>query len=169
VSTDKIRVVRVTEPDIPTVQSLAHRIWHDCYPRMISREQIAYMLELMYSTQVLQRELASGVVYELAWRGNKAIGYLSYSFDKRRGEVTLHKVYLLKRQQGKGFGQQLLEHVKTQAQQLQAKVISLRVNRFNLKAIRAYLDAGFVGAGKNVADIGGGFVMDDYLMRYRLK
>ena len=164
-----LKLTSVSVPDIPTVQALARKIWHDCYPGMISREQIAYMLDKMYSTRVIERELASGVFYGLAWRGSKAVGYLSYSFDQRRRELTLHKVYLLKKQQGKGFGQQLLEYVILKAQQLKAKTISLRVNRNNLKAITAYLDADFVVTGTSVADIGGGFVMDDYIMQCRLE
>jgi diamine N-acetyltransferase len=40
----------------------------------------------------------------------------------------------------------------------------LRVNRQNQQAIDAYLKHGFTVATLIVEDIGGGFVMDDYVM-----
>ena len=40
----------------------------------------------------------------------------------------------------------------------------LRVNRHNDAAIRAYRRAGFVIVASDCLPIGGGFVMDDYLM-----
>ena len=182
--TSVLELTKASKPDIPAIQSLASRIWHDCYPGIISNEQIAYMLEKMYGTAVIERELASGVAYELARCGGKTVGFLSYSIasgdiqpiskqrvigvsPRWRGtrDLTLHKLYLLKELQGKGFGQQLLRHVKSQARQLNAATISLRVNRNNQQAITAYQRAGFVVAETNVADIGGGFVMDDYIMK----
>jgi len=188
-ATMELTVHPATPSDIPAIQALAHRIWHDCYPSIISLEQIAYMLEKMYGTQVLERELASGVAYELARLGGEAVGFLSYSIpsgdrqpiskqpeigvrprcEKRTRELTLHKLYLLKELQGKGLGQQLLAHLKNQARELGAATISLRVNRQNQQAIAAYQRAGFVIVETNVADIGGGFVMDDYIMKCQMK
>jgi diamine N-acetyltransferase len=162
----QLTIVPAQVSDIPTLQSLAHRIWHACYPEIISREQITYMLEKMYGTEVIERELASGTIWELAHLGKEPVGYLSYSFDAATSELTLHKIYLLKELQGQGLGQQLLEHVKNRARQRQATAMSLRVNRGNLKAIAAYQRAGCFIAESNVADIGGGFVMDDYIMKW---
>jgi len=164
-ATKELTVLSAHASDIPAIQSLARQIWNDCYPGIISHEQIAYMLAKMYSTPVIERELASGVAYELARLGGEGVGFLSYSLELRTRELTLHKLYLLKEQQGKGLGQQLLEHVKRKARGLKAGTISLRVNRQNQKAIAAYQRAGFVVAETNVADIGGGFVMDDYIMK----
>lgn len=161
-------LIPASPADISTIQSLARRIWYDCYPGMITRQQIEYMLELMYSTQVIEKELASGTVYELAYRGTEAIGYVSYSLEEEGRQLTLHKLYVVRELQGRGLGQQLLEHVKRQACELNATQISLRVNRGNETAIKAYQRAGFVIASTDVADIGGGFVMDDYIMRCEL-
>ena len=48
------------------------------------------------------------------------------------------------------------------------KVLHLNVNRHNSAAIRAYERNGFHKANEMVTDIGGGFVMDDYIMEIRL-
>ena len=44
----------------------------------------------------------------------------------------------------------------------------LNVNRNNTKAIRAYERAGWHVAEEIVADIGNGYVMDDYVMSKQL-
>ncbi|MCY3022525.1 MAG: GNAT family N-acetyltransferase [Planctomycetota bacterium] len=153
-----------TASDIPAIQALARKIWYACYTEMISLEQIEYMLKRMYSTEAIEKELAAGVFWELASYRGETVGYVSCEFDKQTREVTLHKMYLLRELQGKGFGQQLLEQVKRRARELEAETITLRVNRHNEKAIKAYQRAGFAIARTNVADIGGGFVMDDYIL-----
>jgi len=152
---------------IPTIQALARRIWYDCYPGIITRQQIEYMLELMYSTQVIEKEIAAGVFWELVSYRGEAIGYVSCELDEQTRELHLHKLYLLKGLHGKGLGQQLLGHVKAKARELRAEAITLRVNRNNEKAVAAYKRAGFVVSAENVGDIGGGFVMDDYIMTWR--
>ena len=50
------------------------------------------------------------------------------------------------------------------ARRLGAPAVWLQVNKRNERAIGAYLKAGFEIIGEAVFDIGGGFVMDDYLM-----
>jgi ribosomal protein S18 acetylase RimI-like enzyme len=42
--------------------------------------------------------------------------------------------------------------------------VELRVNRSNHRALRAYRRAGFEVREAVVADIGGGFVMDDFIL-----
>jgi ribosomal protein S18 acetylase RimI-like enzyme len=44
----------------------------------------------------------------------------------------------------------------------------LQVNKRNEKAIKLYRRAGFAVREEIVVDIGGGFVMDDYVMEKRL-
>ena len=45
-----------------------------------------------------------------------------------------------------------------------AKEVRLQVNKANVRAQRAYERFGFVRIEEAVFDIGGGFVMDDYIM-----
>jgi RimJ/RimL family protein N-acetyltransferase len=47
--------------------------------------------------------------------------------------------------------------------------IYLTVNKRNTSSIEAYLRLGFSREGSQVADIGHGFVMDDYVMGRRLR
>jgi len=157
-----------TEADIPTLRSLAQQIWRDYYPAIITPDQIEYMLEWMYAPEVIRSELAAGIVWELILREAEPVGFLAYGHEAVAREVTLHKVYVQTALHGQGLGQLALAHVKAKAVAWNARRIVLRVNKRNERAIRAYERAGFTVAETLVSNIGGGFVMDDYLMALAL-
>ena len=152
-----------TEADIPLLRDLAQRIWRECYPGIITPEQIEFMLGWMYSDDEIRRQLATGIPWEIAEHDGAAIGYLSYQ-PEPDGRVKISKLYVLPAQQRRGHGRQLLAHICEQAHALGAHEIWLQVNKRNERAIGAYLKAGFHIAKEAVFDIGDGFVMDDYLM-----
>jgi ribosomal protein S18 acetylase RimI-like enzyme len=62
----------------------------------------------------------------------------------------------------------MLRHVIEQARASGATHVELRVNKGNARALAAYARAGFRIERSLVADIGGGFVMDDHVLRLDL-
>jgi diamine N-acetyltransferase len=157
-------VIRVAgEPDIPLIRQLADRIWRACYPGIISAAQIDYMLGWMYSEERLASDLRNGVRLELVEFAGSAVGYIGTEREAASGLLRLHKLYLLPECHGSGLGQRLLGHVQQLARDSGCRAVELRVNKSNHRAIRAYERAGFVLREAVVADIGGGFVMDDFI------
>ncbi len=156
------------EADIPVIRALAGRIWRASYSDLISSAQIEYMLERMYSAATLACELGEGVRYELAELKGQPVAYLATSVHVAARHVELHKLYLAPELHGRGFGQVMLRHALAGAVALGASRLELRVNRRNLRAQRAYERAGFKIAGEVCQDIGGGFVMDDFVMVHGL-
>jgi ribosomal protein S18 acetylase RimI-like enzyme len=152
-----------TAADIPLLRDLAARIWRLSYVEMISREQIDYMLEWMYSAEKIAEEMAGGVLWEVALLDKVPIGYLALVFYGTH-HAELSKLYLLPEHQGQGLGQQMLAHALDLARLHGCAEMRLRVNKNNDRALRAYERAGFQIADALVADIGGGFVMDDYVL-----
>ena len=65
---------------------------------------------------------------------------------------------------GRGVGRALIGHVEAAARADGARFLILAVNKGNVTAIAAYLACGFATREATVVDIGGGFVMDDYVM-----
>jgi hypothetical protein len=59
-STDDYKMVEAGEADIPAIRALARHIWPIAYGNILSEEQLAYMLQLMYSTEALQKQLQEG-------------------------------------------------------------------------------------------------------------
>jgi ribosomal protein S18 acetylase RimI-like enzyme len=91
-------------------------------------------------------------------------GFASYGPTSNAGELKLHKLYIHPECQREGFGTLLLRHVETTARQRGFTAVVLAVNKKNEKAIAAYLKNGFAVRESVIVDIGGGFVMDDYVM-----
>jgi ribosomal protein S18 acetylase RimI-like enzyme len=151
------------EDDIPALRALAERIWRGSYAEMISPEQMDYMLGRMYSEETIRRELAEGVLWELVWLSGEPIGFLSITFGTD-GVAKLNKLYLLPEFQGRGLGQGMLARVFAVAVERGAREVRLQVNKGNVRAQRVYERAGFRIAEAAVFDIGGGFVMDDFVM-----
>ncbi len=158
-------IVRATEADLPAISGLATVIWRACYPGIITSEQIDYMLARMYALEVLRDEIRSqGIRYDRLLVDGKLVGFASCGPTAKPGVMKLHKLYLLPELHGRGLGSRLLQHVEREVRAEGTRRLILSVNKRNAKAIAAYRRNGFVIADSVVTGIGGGFVMDDYIM-----
>jgi ribosomal protein S18 acetylase RimI-like enzyme len=153
-----------TTADIPLLQRLAHDIWHEHYPAIISVEQIDHMLGMMYASEVIEKELAAGTCWTLIQLDGENVGFISYTNDRVARLCKLHKLYVQVKHHGQGLGRAGLAHVMDMAAREGAREVSLFVNKRNSKAVRAYERAGFTIAESVVTPFGAGFVMDDYRM-----
>lgn len=149
--------------DFGSLRSLAERIWHHSYAGIISHEQIVYMLDWMYSEETIAREMAEGLHWELVRFDGLDAGYLSVTFGPD-GVAKLNKLYLLPELQGRGHAQAMLSHIFTLAAKRHSREVRLQVNKGNVRAQRAYERFGFRQIENAVFDIGGGYVMDDFIM-----
>ena len=165
---DQVAITRLDENDIDSLIPLAYRIWHAHYPAIITVEQIDYMLERGYTRQVILDEIDNqGVTWLAIKTGGTMIGFASVG-PYAPQTMKLHKLYLLPEYHGTGIGARALAEVERIARDNAASALVLNVNRHNVKAIRAYERAGWHVAGEVVADIGNGYVMDDYVMTKQL-
>jgi len=161
----------VIEPAAPEhlaeIASLAAVIWRAHYPGIISPAQIDYMLARMYDVDVMRREFQSGIVYERLLLDGQLRGFSSYG-AAAPNELKLHKLYIHPACQRRGFAALMLERVEEAARRRGCPVVVLTVNKRNANALAAYRKHGFAIRESVVADIGGGFVMDDYVMVKRI-
>jgi GNAT superfamily N-acetyltransferase len=162
-------IVRASEEHLPAISELAGVIWRACYPGIITNEQIDYMLARMYSLDVLRDEIRSqGIRYERLLLDGELAGFASYGPTSEPGVIKLHKLYLLPELHGRGLGSLLLQQVEREVRAGGVRRLMLSVNKRNAKAIAAYQRNGFRIVESVVTDIGGGFVMDDYIMAKKL-
>jgi diamine N-acetyltransferase len=155
--------------DIATIQQLAEIIWPEAYGKIISAEQLHYMLNLIYSKTSLEAQIEKGHQFIVAIENNEAIGFASFS-QKNDIETTtfrLHKIYVLPNVATKGIGSLLLSYVCNESIKQGAKLVELNVNKYN-PAMQFYLKKGFTVLKDEVIDIGAGYVMDDYVMVKKL-
>ncbi len=157
-----------TGADIPLLQHLAHTIWYAHYPGIITVEQIEYMLADGYSTEKIRHEMETeGISWLLVQLDGEAVGFAAFG-DYVDGCAKLHKLYLAPDQHGRGWGSRVLEEVERLATESGYRQIVLNVNKHNTKAIHCYQRCGYQVLESVVNDIGGGFVMDDYIMGKQL-
>jgi ribosomal protein S18 acetylase RimI-like enzyme len=78
--------------------------------------------------------------------------------------MKLDKLYVHPRLQRRGYGGMMIACASGFARRRGCDRLVLAVNKNNRSAIDAYLKHGFRIADAAVKDIGGGFVMDDYIM-----
>ena len=160
----EVWIESVGEADLPKVRDLAESIWRPSYAGLLSPGQIEYMLDWMYSLERLQRDWRSGVMFEWPIVNQIPVGYMATQIDSSAAVLHLHKLYVLPQFQGKGLGARLLEHAFQAAIQAGCRSVRLHVNKGNHRAIACYHRHGFFQEASVVNNIGGGYVMDDYVM-----
>lgn len=157
-----ISITKAHEGDLNAIANLADIIWREHYTPIIGPEQVQYMLDKFQSAQAMSEQLADGVEYYTLWLDDLLIGYLS--FYTKGNALFLSKIYILSQLRGQGIGQQVMEFIKEQAIKQGLERVTLTVNKNNAGSIAAYERMGFKKTDAVVMDIGGGFVMDDYVM-----
>ncbi|MEP6467062.1 MAG: GNAT family N-acetyltransferase [Parafilimonas sp.] len=147
--------------DIEIIQQLAHKIWPSAYGKILSADQLKYMIEVFYSESSLQKQFEEG--HFLVVEENKQpIAFADYSLLKD-AIYKLNKIYALPSEQGKGIGKLLMNDVIKRVKQNGATALRLNVNRSN-KAKQFYEHLGFKIISEEDIDIGEGYFMNDYIM-----
>jgi diamine N-acetyltransferase len=151
--------------DAETIVELAGEIWRAHYADIISGAQIEYMLRQRYDPALIRDELASGdIVWDKLVVAGRVVAYASYFTNKQNSEMKLDKLYVHHDYQRRGYGGRLIERACAAARARGCRALTLAVNKANAKAIAAYKKYGFRIHESIVQDIGGGYVMDDYVM-----
>ena len=151
--------------DIERLAALAREIWLAHYSSIITAAQIDYMLEQRYAAAVVRAELQRDDVWwdKLLLDGVMA-GFSSYFLVAEGRAMKLDKLYVHPAHQRCGYGGKMIERALHVAGEQSCAMLLLAVNKNNRHAINAYLKHGFRIRESVVKDIGGGFVMDDYIM-----
>ena len=153
-----------TADDIAAVVRMARAIWREHYVSIVGRAQVDYMLEKFQSAVAIRDQLDHGFEYYLTVADGVDAGYVAFVPDSDPMVLFLSKIYVARAFRGRGLGTQALALVETRCRELGRRVLRLTVNRDNSTSIAWYESKGFVNAGPLVQDIGGGFVMDDFVM-----
>ena len=162
-------VLRPAAPDeYGQLRQLAETIWPVCYKDILSAEQIDYMMDMMYSEEVIAGEVAAGVHYSFVETDGGIAGYLAWGPYSAGGTAKLHKLYLLPEKHGMGIGSCAIDLVKQAACSSGYTRLRLNVNRQNSSAIKCYTNNNFTVVQQEDNDIGNGFFMTDYVMEAEL-
>ena len=164
---DEIEISPLRLDEADTVVALAGRVWRAHYPGIIPPAQIEYMLEQRYRPILVKQYMARGDAWLAARAGAELVGF-AHGHPLGDGDYKLDKLYVATDLQRHGIGGLLIRAMAERAANLGFTRLALRVNRQNQQAIDAYLKHGFTVQTIYLEDIGGGHVMDDYVMTKEL-
>ena len=161
----RVRIAPVEPGDAEAIAALAREIWLAHYTGIIGIEQIEYMLRQRYEPALIRAELQrDGLWWDKLLLGGGIVGFSSCFLTGEPGEMKLDKLYVRQDCQRRGYGGRLIGRAVAVAREEGCSRLVLAVNRNNSSAIAAYGKHGFSIRDTVVKDIGGGFVMDDYIM-----
>jgi ribosomal protein S18 acetylase RimI-like enzyme len=161
-------IKNVTIDEIPVVQSIAEKTWWPTYSKILEEKQIRYMLDAIYATDTLARQIEDGsqeFILLIDERGPQGFA----SFGVKPGDETvykLNKIYVLPQNHGRGYGKLLVAEVKKRLTERGIKILDLNVNRFN-PAKEFYEKLGFKIVKEEDVPIGP-YWMNDFVMRLEM-
>ncbi len=159
---------RASFEDIETIRELAESSWKSAYQNILSPEQIDYMLAEMYSVKEIETQLKNpNYHYYLIEDAGKKVGFIGFENQYLPIKTKLHRLYLVAAAKGKGLGKSALDFLKSQVKNSSDNAIILNVNKQN-PAKQFYESQNFNVIKEVINDIGNGFVMDDYVMEYKI-
>jgi ribosomal protein S18 acetylase RimI-like enzyme len=150
--------------EVAQLELFAAEIWREHYPSIIGAAKVEYMLQKFQSTEALMAQIKEGMqLFWINYEGEHA----GYAAIKRQENMYLFvsKFYVHKRYRGKGIGKSAMKWLNAQAAEMHLDGLELTVNKNNDSAIAFYEALGFENTFSQKVDIGGGFYMDDYVMR----
>ena len=157
-----INLIPATPNDIPTIYALAVKIWNHHYVPIVGQEQVDYMLAKIYSNEDLTNQMSvKKHQFYLIRIHDEVKGFLSVSGEE---DMFIHKFYIDQDIQGKGYGAHSVRELLLLYPSVQS--FTLTVNRNNYKSINFYFKLGFIIDHVADFDIGQGYYMNDFVMKW---
>ena len=158
-------IKKATTNDIQLINEMAQIVFPATYREILSKEQLDYMMDWMYSPKNLRKQMEEeGHIYYIAYKDGEAAGYVSIQPE---GEHLFHlqKIYVLPLFQGCRLGKALFEQAVKAIKEIHPGPceMHLNVNRNN-KALQFYQHLGMEKVAEGDFHIGNGYYMNDYII-----
>jgi GNAT superfamily N-acetyltransferase len=160
-----IKLIPASPKDITTIYQLALKIWNHHYVPIVGQEQVDYMLAKIYSTEDLTHQMTEKKhQFYLIEINEQVSGFLSVSGEE---DMFIHKFYIDQDIQAKGHGASAFSELLSLYPSVRS--FTLTVNRSNYKSINFYFKLGFKIDNVADFDIGQGYFMNDFVMKWEGK
>ena len=162
---DGLRIIPVTNMELVySLSAVADDIWHEYFTPIIGEAQVDYMLEKFLSPEALVEQINSGYEYFLFSYEYTFAGFAG--IHEEDGKLFLSKLYVHEDFRGQGIASYMFKQFVDICKERNLSKIWLTCNRHNTKTLAVYDHLGFKTVREEAADIGNGFVMDDYILEY---
>lgn len=159
-----IEIKPAAKTNVPLIQQLAYTIWTVAYKDILSKDQLAYMLDKMHSIEALTKLIDDGHQFIISYEDGVAKGYACYKIHPDKARIE--KIYVLPDQHKKGIGKLMMDYIIEKVSP-DVSIVELNVNRQN-KAVDFYKRIGFEIVREADIPIGEGYFMNDYIMTFTL-
>lgn len=157
-----IKLLPANPSDILIIYNLAVKIWNHHYVPIVGQEQVDYMLAKIYSSEDLTLQMTEKKhQFYLIEIDEDIRGFISVSGEE---DMFIHKFYIDQDIQGKGHGAETFHELLGLYSAVNS--FALTVNRSNYKSINFYFKLGFKIDHVADFDIGQGYFMNDFVMKW---
>ena len=157
-----------TDAEIHEIAALAAEIWHQHFTPIIGEAQVNYMVDKFQSYPALRSQIKQdGSEYYQIHISHTFAGYIG--IHQEEDALFLSKLYIKKDCRGQHLATEALNFLIRLCEERGLKKIWLTCNKYNAHTLKVYDHLGFVITDEQVADIGNGFVMDDYILTYEIR
>ncbi len=155
-----------TQEQIDTLCAIAQTVWHETFDPLLPPGQTDYMIDKFQSDHAIKDQLAhQNYRYYLAKLNGEYAGFVGFApHYQGQEEMYLSKVYLLSQYRHQGVVKAMFDLVEQETKKEGLSKIRLTVNKKNTHAASVYEHYGYKTVEAVESDIGGGYVMDDYVM-----
>lgn len=151
-----------SDGDYKIIERLAKKIYHETYDGLLPEGQVEYMLDLTLTQDAMIKNVNNRQFkYEILYLNGEPSGFFAYCPAKYfspqfQSGTFLSKIYLLSYARERNISSKIFSILPLP--------VVLTVNKTNTQAVQIYKHLGFKITDSVVTDIGGGFVMDDFIM-----
>ena len=156
-----------TDTQVREIADLAKVIWNEHFTPIIGKDQVDYMVEKFQSYPALKEQISEGYEYYQIFSGGECCGYTGIH-PGEDNRLFLSKLYLKKESRGHHLATGAFSFLKEICRERGYSAIWLTCNKHNDNSLGVYRHFGFEIIDTQEADIGGGFIMDDYIMEYKI-
>lgn len=163
--TDTFQTIKVnTDNQVQQIAALADIIWHEHFTPIIGTGQVEYMVDRFQSVPALKSQLEDGYEYYQIFDNGEFCGYCG--IHPENGKLFLSKLYVKKECRGRRLATKAFEFLKSLCRDRGLASIWLTCNKHNDNSLAVYRHFGFKTVDTQQADIGNGYIMDDFIMEY---
>lgn len=156
-----------TDGDIETIAKIANEIWNQHFIPIIGKDQVNYMVEKFQSYPAIKEQVTDeGYEYFTLYSDDAPCGYMGVHPESHA--LFLSKLYIRKEFRGQHLATKSLRFLINLCRERGLKKIWLTCNKHNDNTLQIYNHLGFRITDEQIADIGNGFVMDDYILTYEI-
>lgn len=158
--------------DFKHIQRVADKVWPATFGPLMPEEILHYLMDLMYSTASLTRQIdEENINYLIIEEKGEIVGYSSYELNyQASAKLMVHRIYFLPEMQGRGYGTKVLNHLYALGQEKKQQGLTLKVLHSNEKAYQYYLKYGFKKTGEDYNHIGNNYPpFLDYVLEKKIQ